>query len=687
MTQPTPATGLDSLKWEDGLLQILGMAATDRTKFYNVPWISLIDHEVFIYGIKYRDPDVGDVGNNEFSFFRYLGNTTGGSGKPDYWYLTVRGRVDWFVGNEGDSPHERFSTEFWDRSRDMLFSPPVPLVLDPKSFHSAAESMYNTETWLLDAIATLQREMNDTAGTLSGAAATAYRESLEDLRKGLQVLHDDLQSSQNWTEMLHANGHAAENFWSNARATWSNWASNYANHRPNEIIARVLNQIRDQARANVPSPTFTLDLGDGVPRQYNFAFPNEFARLDQEMHLFFKQGLDALDQEMRGLYGTLRNSLDLTVTNMLTPSQAPAGSGPGAGGPGGVPDLKGGAGAPDLKGGADTPDLTGGADTPDLTGGADTPDLTGGADTPDLTGGADTPDLTGGVGGPDLGDLPPASGFESEMPGLGDDLQAGTGTGMPDLGVPGAPGGFGDGGLGLGDPTGGTLGPGLGTGGTTGGIGALPPGGFGTGGLGSIGSPTGGSGRPSLNDSKPGSGVIGGPGGDFLEGPTTIDTDDLPGGKPLPGLSGGTGAEIGGDRFGGMSGERAPAGMGTGGMQVGPLGPAPLASSMAGTGSAAVPAAGSPYGAGTPTGPMGPMGPMGGGGGMGGGGEEKDRERKTWLAEEEDVWGTEPDVLVGVIGRDDIPDGPGESTRPAVPQTPATPYGPARGTGRQSRGY
>ncbi|MFE7352490.1 hypothetical protein ACFU8Q_04645 [Streptomyces sp. NPDC057543] len=43
------------------------------------------------------------------------------------------------------------------------------------------------------------------------------------------------------------------------------------------------------------------------------------------------------------------------------------------------------------------------------------------------------------------------------------------------------------------------------------------------------------------------------------------------------------------------------------------------------------------------------MPPMGGGGGGGGGGE-RDRERRTWLAEDEETWGTSQEAAPGVIG-------------------------------------
>ncbi|MFY1616212.1 hypothetical protein [Micromonospora sp. WMMD736] len=686
MTQPTPASGLDGIKWEDGLLQILGMPAVDRNQFLNAPWISLSEIKISINDIPDMDSKQSQK-NNEFYFFRRVGETSGGKYKTDYWYLTVRARVDWFVGGQGESLHERFYKEFWNRSRDTIFTPVTPLPLDPQSFHTAAETMYNAETWLEHAIGDLQREANDLAGGqsgISGAAATAYRESVEKVRQELQLLRDALQSNQNWTEMLHKNGQAAQNFWNQAREAWSHWASS-PQHQPNVIISQVLDQIKAQVSGPGDNAMFTLNVGDGVGGQYNLAFDFEWARLNEDMHASFRRSLNELDQNMRTIYGALRNSLDETVANMLTPSPAPGG---GAGGPGGAPNL-GGAGGPgtaDIGGATKGPDIGGAGEGPDIGGAGEVPDIGGAGEVPDIGGAGEGLETTGAPEAPNLGDLPPASGFESEIPGLGDGFQPGTGggAGLPDLGAPG--GSTGDG-LGLGEPPGLPPASGLGgIGGSTGGVGALPPSGFGTGGgLGSIGSPTGGAGRPSPNDSKPGSGVIGGPAGDFDEGPTTIDTDDLPGGKPLPGMFGGTAGEIGGDSFGGMPGERATAGVGA--MQIGPLGPAPLSTLTSGTGSAAVPAAGSPYAMGSPSGPMGPMGPMGGGG-MGGGGEEKDRERKTWLAEEEEVWGTEPDVLVGVIGRDDTFDGPGvDSTRPSVPQTPGTPYTPSRGTSRQSRGY
>ncbi len=52
-------------------------------------------------------------------------------------------------------------------------------------------------------------------------------------------------------------------------------------------------------------------------------------------------------------------------------------------------------------------------------------------------------------------------------------------------------------------------------------------------------------------------------------------------------------------------------------------------------------------GGGAPYGGM----PYGGMGGIGGPGNEQDRERSTWLQEDDLVWGADPDVPPGVLGR------------------------------------
>jgi hypothetical protein len=58
-------------------------------------------------------------------------------------------------------------------------------------------------------------------------------------------------------------------------------------------------------------------------------------------------------------------------------------------------------------------------------------------------------------------------------------------------------------------------------------------------------------------------------------------------------------------------------------------------------------------------------------GGLGGGsGNEKSRERSTWLTEDEDVWGTDPDCAPAVIGRGDDFDTSEPIDLPAIPEGP-----------------
>jgi hypothetical protein len=83
-----------------------------------------------------------------------------------------------------------------------------------------------------------------------------------------------------------------------------------------------------------------------------------------------------------------------------------------------------------------------------------------------------------------------------------------------------------------------------------------------------------------------------------------------------------------------------------------------------------------------------PYMPMGGMGGMGGSGsspEGKDRERQTWLVEDDDIWGTDPEVGAAVIGRGDST-GDEEEQEYGREITPEQPGGPRRPSRRTARG-
>ncbi|MEV4495700.1 hypothetical protein AB0J84_08355 [Micromonospora arborensis] len=365
------------------------------------------------------------------------------------------------------------------------------------------------------------------------------------------------------------------------------------------------------------------------------------------------------------------------------------GGGVGGGGSPSLEDLVGGGGLDGGVGGS-----TGGLPSGlDLGGGVDLGGLTGGG--VELPGGGSWVGL-GGLGGlPGLGGLNGRPGDDNQaakppigLPGAGDfdeipspiDGLPGVGGSFPGLGGAGAGGSFpGLGGSGVSIPDLGGAGaggsfPGLGGSGVSipdlGGAGA--GGSFpGLGGSGVSIPDLGGAGADGSFPGLGGSGVGGVGGNDFFGGSAGGDLPEL-------GVVGGVGSGSGG--LTGQSSTPLP-----NGLMVGALGPAPVAptSGMDGL----IPGATGAAGAGGAAGGFPPMmPPMGGMGGAGGGQQEKERERTTWLAEEEEVWGTDPDAMPGVIGRDEVPDSVGERTpgSPSGPGTPASPFGPARGTGRQT---
>ncbi|MFJ6793207.1 hypothetical protein [Streptomyces sp. NPDC091268] len=154
-----------------------------------------------------------------------------------------------------------------------------------------------------------------------------------------------------------------------------------------------------------------------------------------------------------------------------------------------------------------------------------------------------------------------------------------------------------------------------------------------------------------------------------LKPPTTSQSSLLAGLRDAPGLSGAGGLS----GLGSSSGSGSGAGAGAGGKGAGGIGP--LLPSPAMISDRAMQAANASAPPGTETerarataaedaarqsamqqqtqsGPMmPPMGGAGAGAGMGGAGGQKDRQRTTWLSEDEETWGTDTGTVSGVIGR------------------------------------
>ncbi|MGH3380327.1 MAG: hypothetical protein ACRDP6_36895 [Actinoallomurus sp.] len=269
----------------------------------------------------------------------------------------------------------------------------------------------------------------------------------------------------------------------------------------------------------------------------------------------------------------------------------------------------------------------------------------------------------GGLGNGGLGDGGLGNG------GLGDGGLGNGGLGDGGLGN----GGLGDGGLGSGGPGGGGLGdPGngaLGNGAFMPGL--MPPAG-GAGGDGSGDGKVGPGGDGSFGEPGAGNGIVTPPGGaggadggvGIPSGAGSSKTTLPPGSALPPGGAGGGGSGVGagagaGRGFGASPGSAgaggAGAGAGGGGLGSGdsPLTTLPMQATggspgMSGTAGAS--------GAGGTSGDGGggvPFFPPMMGGGMGGGAGDKpqERERQTWLSEDEKVWGTNVALGSGVIGR------------------------------------
>jgi hypothetical protein len=366
--------------------------------------------------------------------------------------------------------------------------------------------------------------------------------------------------------------------------------------------------------------------------------------------------------------------LEITDPPPETPPRVdPGGNGPpDGGGSGDIPPPPGGGGSGDIP---PPPDGSGGGG-----GGGDIPP-------PDGSGGGDIPppDGAGGGGGSDIpppggsgsGDIPPPDGGAGGGDGLGLDgppADGGAGGGgggfVPGFVPPG--GGVGGGGDGAGggssvgpggdgsfnEPGGGNgvitppdgggsggseLPPGAGNSRTT-----LPPGADG-GGSGAGGGASGGFGSDPGKGFGSGAGVGAGAGGGSGAGGGV-------GGGP-GGLGDGFGGAGGG--LGGAGGGLGGAGGGLGGGLGGGVGGVGLGGGSGSGGLTGLPtqlSGGSPGAGGAPGSSGGGEGgvpffpPMMGGQGAGGD-KPQERERQTWLSEDEEIWGTRVDVGSGVIGR------------------------------------
>ena len=746
MTSPTGTDG--NTLWEQGLTNVLAAKPMDRNQFLDLPWISLVKITRESHRKSPWNYPMPSLDKQEFYLYKKSANpgTTSNMGG----FIILVGKLDWLLGEP--SPRDHYWNEFVKNSVDLLFHPPNPLPLDPSTFDTAAETMYNAAMWLESAANRLQNEADQVKSGSSGfqgAAADAFVQVIDNLRDEMRMLRQDLNTNQDWVGMLHDNATAARAFWQGLQNAWTQFSKG---KDPSGMLSDVMHQMEVQVDANNrnqgsdprtwtgsvnDSWIFNLDIGNGS-KPYNLADPGALGVLNQDMQTNFRQQLQVLDQTLQAQLSRLRNGQETTRSNMhdtrqYVPPNSPTGNGnganvdfpppPGGGAGDNVPNTPPGGGG---GGNVDFP--------PPPGGGAGDSSL----NAPPGGGGGGNVDFTpppGGVGGNNSLSTPPGGGgggnvdFTPPPGGVG---------GNNSLSTP--PGGGGGGNVDFTPPPGGVGGnldftPSPNGGGSFGGPPAgggdsfqsVPPLGgasFGGGAFSGPGSrsavrtgggPDGGVGRPDLPTSiDPSTTDPGGAGGEFpsLTGPGTPggtqvftsgppsgehrpaagglfpdNSSQVPGGPnlpgdlgpPIPGLGGGPGGTDGGltNTVQPLNGFRigpAPAVPGSEGSPGG-LGPGGGVFSSVGR-----PSDGSttPGNGGTPFYP-----PMGGGmGGGGAGGDQRERERTTWLAEEEDVWGTDPDVVPAVIGRDDTEEyveDDGSVRRPVLPVPAPAPGAPARG--------
>ncbi|GHJ15373.1 WXG100 family type VII secretion target [Micromonospora sp. AKA38] len=651
-------------------------------------------------------------------------------------FQLIRATVYFYEG--GDNSPARQAKTLIDASRAIIDGIDTNQYLDPAMFRDVATRFRNVHTYLTGPGQARLRAMYDevhAGGSFDGSAADVFAWAMHDMALGMQRLAENISGrfelnynhyvDTGWPHVLDLTATEIDRFRQRLKDAWSAYTA-YQHHDPNTLVDALLKEMErqvDAADANVDrsaatgdrQETWTLNFGSILGKAGNATYDvikqSEWVRLNNDLKREWQSRYDELDTASQTATRLLIKSYNdliaafgrgvIALPHVPYPRSGNGNTPPGLDGPP-PPGFDGATPPPGGSGGSGgsipPPGGSGGFDgatpPPGGSGGgvsnAAIPPPGGGSGTQfggDSGGisGAGGPGGAGEFGGAGGGFDGGSGGFDSAGGGSGGfDGAGGPGGGLDGAGGVGASGG---------ETGGGTGGPALVGGGMAGGGGL--PGRLGAGG--SVGSVGGGSGSGAgasgsgFDDDTVGGGLSGGT-------PATVDPGDL----------GSSGSELG-DL--GSSGIRTPGQ--PSGFALGPLGTPPAGYAAAGLGSlppgtlgagsvasggenlAALPGAaayatpgadGSTGAAGAGMGAMGGMPfmpPMGGGGG--GNQNEKERERSTWLAEEEEVWGTDPDVTVAVIGREELePEPASRPTRtPAPPRTPQPGHEPSRGRGNR----
>jgi hypothetical protein len=534
-----------------------------------------------------------------------------------------------------------------------------------KNFTDAAIVLQDIETWLKNSDPTLKGlydSINRDSSGFQGSAAAVFTAALHNLREGVHRLSLDMSATSDelaWSDRVRGKSYDMNNYRDALQTAWNAYESTTyqydKTYNPGHLIDGIKQILTGMDQGNLHAITVDFSReGSPLSGTFDLSTENGWNQLNSHLKAAWMREMTTLDTAMHTALTTLTTLLrdtESALSHFGNPRYQD---------PDGKPNNDGNGGGGDGGGGKDNSNI----DLSKLGGGG------GGG------GGGSNLDLSklggGGGGGSGGGGNLDLSGLNKALGGGG----SGGGGGGLDLSGLGLGGSGSGGGSGLG---------GLGSGGGGSGLGNFDSSGLSRGianglasGLrGGLGSVIGGS---SNNQGKGGSAGGSGPDYDDLAGksvanqfPTAVDGVDI---GNLAGSSGSRpagGSAVGSDLAALLDGTGSPGATAGGLARAGALG-SDSGGAMGGT-AATAGSSGYPF--------MPPMGGMGGMGGMGNQQGERERERKTWLEEEEEVWGTEPDCGPAVIGRGNVPETqPTRPSQPAGPRRPAQPMGPARGTGR-----
>ena len=562
------------------------------------------------------------------------------------YFQLLRGWVTFFEG--GDNSPAKQGQLLVSMSRSTVDSIQANQFLDASTFRQASDLFFNAAWWLNSVgeptLKSLASQVDHGGSGFEGSAADAFAWAMEDMAIGMRALSMNITSPTDWPTDLDNNAAAVDAFKAAMSAAWHAFVA-YRYYDPNWLVQEVLQSMERQVddtgvrSADVWSAASTemgaawwFDFSAQGLGRYNLMSLEGWVGLNNDMKATWVSHMTQLDLSSRNATQALITSFNSTWRSMQRGVLAlPHMPYPGTANPadpfsGGIeselPELP-----TSVGGGANSnfdPSQVGGGGSE--SGGGFDPSQVGGG------GGASSnfdPSQVGGGGGGGLNLDPSQVGGEGGGAGFNlDPSQTGGGVGG------GSGGGF----------TGGGLIPGLGA--VGGGLGGGRPG------TGGKEDNVGGGHLPGPSPLNPG--TVGGslnPGHGVVLGPLGTPPPGYAGAGPMTGIPGGGGAGNSVLASGGYGLQNLP-------------GAAKIAAS---------PTAGG-LGSGMPF--MPPMGGMGGAGT----GDEKERERNTWLAEEEDTWGTDPDCAPAVVGRDDAEHT--EYTRPSAPTSPSRNPGAPGESGR-----